>query len=508
MMQLRPYQAEVVDRVQQGAAEGLRRSCIVAPTGSGKTVMAAELVRRFEAEGVLVLAHRREIVFQTAQKLWAHGIDPAIIMAEQPHRAGHPIQVASVQTLHARAIRGTAIDLPRAGLVLADEAHHIRAESWREIIEKYPDAVLVGLTATPCRGDGRGLGNVFQALVECPQISALIADGHLVGTRVYAPSIPDLTGIKTQQGDYVQGQLERRMDDSGLVGDIVEHWLKLAGHRRTVVFASGVGHSVHLRDAFRAQGVLAEHIDGTTPKEERDDILARLAKGEITVVSNFGVLTEGWDQPEVSCCVLARPTKQMGLYRQMAGRVLRPAAGKDHALILDHAGLTFAHGFVEDDVVWTLKEDTKAANPKHQRRQKAAGQRISACPSCKAIRQGGAACTACGWAPAPRPEAVVAEGNLERIERDGATVAAWTDRQRRDFYAELRGVCRQRGYSTGWAAHKFKERFGHFPPWKWNEDMDRDPEPATVSWVKSRQIAWAKAKAKAKKAEEGNAATA
>lgn len=499
-MELRPYQREVVDRVQQGVAAGKRRACIVAPTGSGKTVMAAELVRRFEAEGVLVLAHRREIVFQTAQKFWAHGIDPAIIMAEQPLRAGHPIQVASVQTLHARAIRGSAIDLPRAGLIVVDEAHHIRAESWREIIEKYPEAVLVGLTATPCRSDGRGLGSVFQALVECPQIPDLIAERYLVGTVVYAPSIPDLDGIKTRQGDYVQEQVEGRMDNAHLVGDIVEHWLRLAGHRRTVVFASGVGHSVHLRDAFRAEGVLAEHIDGTTDKDERDGILARLAKGEVTVVTNFGVLTEGWDQPEISCCVLARPTKQMGLYRQMAGRVLRPAPGKDHALILDHAGLTFSHGYLQDEVMWTLEEDERAANHQHRRRQTHYATRLAACPACKAIRRGGEACSACGWAPAPRPNAIVADGHLERIERDGRTEAAWTEALKRHFYAELRGIARQRDYRDGWAAHKFKERFGRFPPWAWNDDGVLDPEPATASWVKSRQIAYAKAKAKTKEA--------
>jgi superfamily II DNA or RNA helicase len=219
------------------------------------------------------------------------------------------------------------------------------------------------MTATPCRGDGRGLGSVFEEIVECPQIETLIELGFLVRTKVYAPSTPDLTGVRVERGDYVESQLAERMDKAKLVGDIVEHWHRLAAGRKTVVFATGVAHSIHIRDEFRRSGVLAEHIHGKTPVEERDAILARLSRGEVDVVCNCAVLCEGWDQPDVSCIVLARPTKHMGLYRQMIGRVLRPAPGKDHALVLDHAGATWQHGLVEEPVVWTLDEDRRAENP-------------------------------------------------------------------------------------------------------------------------------------------------
>ena len=162
------------------------------------------------------------------------------------------------------------------------------------------------------------------------------------------PEHPDLTGVRVERGDYMERQLAERMDQAKLIGDIVEHWHRLAGSGKTVVFATGVAHSVHIRDEFLRSGVLAEHIDGTTPTEERDAILARLSRGETEVVTNCMVLTEGWDQPDVSCIVLARPTKHMGLYRQMIGRVLRPAPGKEYALVLDHAGAVFQHGFVEE----------------------------------------------------------------------------------------------------------------------------------------------------------------
>jgi superfamily II DNA or RNA helicase len=213
------------------------------------------------------------------------------------------------------------------------------------------------VTATPVRGDGRGLGGIFEVLIECPQVAELIELGHLVGTRVYAPSSPDLAGVQVKRGDSVESQLAEAMDRPKLVGDIVTHWWKYSERRKTVAFAVDVRHSIHLRDEFIRAGVRAEHIDGNTPKDERDATLARLASGEIELVTNCMVLTEGWDMPEVGCCILARPTRKMGLYRQMLGRVLRPAPGKKDAIILDHSGAVFRHGFAEDPIEWTLDPD-------------------------------------------------------------------------------------------------------------------------------------------------------
>ena len=345
--------------------DGARRVLLVAPTGSGKTLMAAELVRlaRGRDKRVLFLAHRRELIQQAHRKLYAAGIDAGIIQAGFEPRPEQPVQIASVQTLWARAFRGTRSEKPSADLIVVDEAHHVRARTYQGILNSYPEAAILGLTATPCRGDGRGLGNVFDALVECPPVQALIDLDFLVGTRVYAPSTPDLTEVRVERGDYVESQLAERVNTDQLVGDIVEHWHRLAAPRKTVVFATGVAHSIHIRDEFRRSGVLAEHIDGKTPAEERDAILARLSRGEIDLVTNCMVLTEGWDQPDVSCIVLARPTKHMGLYRQMIGRVLRPAPGKDYALVLDHAGATWQHGLVEEPVTWTLNQDRRAENP-------------------------------------------------------------------------------------------------------------------------------------------------
>ena len=351
----------------------------------------------------MFLAHRREIIQQTSAKLIANGIAHGIIMAGVDPRPMANVQVASIDTLRVRALNSSAMPMPLANLVILDEAHHARAETYRRVVEAYPNAVILGLTATPCRGDGRGLGNIFETIIECPQVAELIEQGYLVKTRVYAPTNPDLKGVRVQAGDYVESQLADRMDRPKLIGDIVTHWHQYGERRRTVCFAVNVAHSIHLRDEFIRSGVRAEHIDGGTPKTERDASLARLASGEIEIVTNCMVLTEGWDMPEAGCCILARPTKQMGLYRQMVGRVLRPADGKLDAVIIDHSGAVYRHGLPEDHVEWTLAVDRRAVNPAQVKRDSGEAPKLHECPSCKAVMVA-PPCGACGWQPQPTNE--------------------------------------------------------------------------------------------------------
>lgn len=495
MTDLRDYQKDLIARVMAEITAGRRRVLLVAPTGSGKTVTAADIISEYVTNGrrVLVMVHRRELVQQMSAKLHSIGVDHGIIQAGFSPRPGARVQVASVQTLHARAVRSTRSDLPDADLVLVDETHHIRARTYQQIIAEYPDAVLIGMTATPCRGDGRGLGNMFDAIVEAPSVADLTAAGFLVPTRVYAPTRPDLKGVKVARGDYVESALAERMDQAELVGDVVTHWLQLAERQRTVVFATSVAHSVHLRDQFRAAGVWAEHVDGSTPVAERDSILANLKAGTVEVVTNCAVLTEGWDQPEVGCLVLARPTKSLALYRQMVGRVLRPSPGKIDALILDHAGAIFEHGFIDEPIVWTLREDRRAESPRQAARSAHRAPAISTCPECKAVRIGGQACSSCGWRPQPKPEAVkVADGELGQVDRTKrAKRMDWSETERGNFFRQLLWICREKGYRDGWAAHKFKEKFGNWPGRNWSTSP-MVPDDTTRSWVRSRQIAFAK----------------
>jgi DNA repair protein RadD len=397
-LSLRPYQIDVIEACRQEIAHGRRRIILVCPTGGGKTVVAAKIVAGAAEKGKrgLFLVHRRELATQAARKLWEAGVDAGIVLPGFVPRPEQPIQVASIQSLTARAVRSATMPMPPADVVVVDEAHHALAPTYAALLEHFPHAVILGLSATPARADGRGLGHCFEVLVECPPTAELTRLKFLVPATVYAPAPPDLEGIKVRAGDYAENELAARMDDGQLIGDIVTHWLRYGQGRPTVAFAVNVAHSVHIRDEFGRAGIAAAHLDAKTPTAERESILSQLANGSLDVVTNCGVLCEGWDSPSVACLILARPTKSLGLYRQMAGRVLRPAPGKSDAIILDHAGSTLVHGFVDDDVAWSLSEDRRAQNQRHAARGAYRAPVLLDCPECGASRFGGEPCPACG----------------------------------------------------------------------------------------------------------------
>jgi DNA repair protein RadD len=484
MTDLRSYQAEAVDKIEQ-----TKSALYVLPTGGGKTVIASAVIERVvqRSERVLVLTHRREILKQTSLKLpIEHGLIQAGLNIDLQYR----VQVASVQTLWARCMRTDKLSLPAANLIIIDEAHHVGARTWRLILDEYPNARRLGLTATPCRSDGHGLGNYFDDLIEGPQIPELIAAKHLVPTIYYAPADPDLHGVETRQGDYVVSQLADRMNRNDLVGDIVSNWHKLAQRRKTLVFCVDVAHSVHVKDEFVKSGVRAEHVDGSTPKTERDAILARLASGDTEVVCNCMVLTEGFDLPAIGCIVLARPTKQLGLFQQMAGRGLRPAPGKSNLLLIDHSGAVFRHGLLEDKIAWTLDITKAAKNQAHESHNQQATSRLIECSQCGALRKGGQPCSNCGFLPKRRPDAIVfREGELARVDRSGV-VRSSDPNERMCWHAMLTYIANMRGYKPGWTAYKYREKFGTWPAAR--TIAPREPSAEVLSWVRSRDIAWAK----------------
>jgi DNA repair protein RadD len=427
--------------------------------GSGKTVVAAAIIERAVARGLrlLVLTHRREILRQTSRALT---IEHGLIQAGLNVDMEYPVQVASVQTLWARCMRTIKIPLPEAALIIIDAAHHVRANTWTEILKAYPYSGRLGLTATPCRSDGRGLGNLFTEVVEGPQVAVLIQQKHLVPTTYFAPVEPNLKGVETRQGDYAVNQLAARMNRDDLVGDIVTNWHKHGQRRKTLVFAVDVAHSIHIRDEFVKAGLRAEHVDGGTAKTERDAILARLASGETAVVTNCAVLTEGFDLPAIGCIVLARPTKQIGLFRQMTGRGLRSSPGKDNLILIDHSGAVFRHGLLEDPIAWTLDIDKRAQNPTHDTRSKSTIAKLVECSQCNALRKGGEPCPHCGFLPKRRPDAIIfADGERAEV-KNGKAETAHDPIERKRWHAMLTYVARERGYKPGWAAYKFKEKFG------------------------------------------------
>jgi DNA repair protein RadD len=492
---LHQFQQDAVAEIERHIAAGRRKLLLVAPTGSGKTVIASELIRRWVGQyrRVLFLAHRREIILHTSAKLTANGVRHGIIMSAVDPRPMEAVQVASIDTLLVRGVRSSAMDLPPADLVIFDETHRARGRTREHLIGLYPEAVLLGMTATPCRGDGRGLGNLFDVMIEAPQVAKLIVGGFLVKSRVYAPIDPDLKGVKTQQGDYVISQLAGRMNTEGLVGGIVEHWHRHGENRRTIAFAVDVAHSVAICEQFLRAGVRAEHLDGETPIPEREAILARLASGKTKVVSNCMVLTEGWDCPPVGCCILARPTKQMGLFRQMIGRVLRPADGKPDAVILDHSGAVFRHGLPEDHVEWTLDTDRRAATSAHEKRKAGKQPALRECPSCKAVMIK-PPCGACGWVPEPKARNIDFEdGRLGLVIGGHAREHRYTEDQKFIWHRMLIGEALRLGKNPNWAFYLFRDKFGHDRPAYWDRTA-LEPTPEVANFVRSRIIAFAKAK--------------
>jgi len=498
MTGLRDYQIKAVDDIEREMIESARHVLFTLPTGGGKTEIAKKVAENAVVERherVLFLTHRREILNQTSRKLSFGNLDHGLIQAGLNVDLEYPIQIASIQTFWHRCMLRNRIPLPHADAVIVDEAHHVRASTWARILDAYKNARRLGLTATPCRGDGRGLGNYFDVLIEGPSVAELTPK-WLVPVIYYAPTEPDLRGVKTQAGDYVINQLANRMNRDDLVGDIVSNWHKFAQRRKTLVFCVDVAHSVHVKNEFVKSGVRAEHVDGSTPKDERADILDRLASGETQVVVNCMVLTEGFDCPAASCIVLARPTKQLGLFRQMAGRGLRPAPNKWNLILIDHSGAVFRHGLLEDRIEWSLSVDRRAENPTHAKRDIGAIGRLIECSQCGAMRTAGEKCPNCGFFPQRRPDLIVfREGELARVDRQTRIAQTQNDpNERMCWHAMFVHIAAERGYSPKWPLAKYREKFGSWPPYG-AKPTPMQPTPEVLSWVRSRAIAYAKSKA-------------
>lgn len=357
---LRPYQTKLKTDIYHAFAH-YKRVMAQSATGSGKTVVFADIIRDAHANKrrVLLLVHRKELINQAAEKIFALGIPYGVIAAGYTPAPSQWVQIASVQT----AIRRK---LPfHFDLIIIDEAHHSTANSYRDIVNQYPNAKILGFTATPCRTDGSGFQEDFDHLVCGPQIMDLIKQGYLVAPKMFiSPLKFDLGSVKKTAGDYNEKALAELMDKKHIIGGVIENWKKRAEGKRTLVFAISVEHSKHVVQAYRDGGYTAEHVDGTTPSDERDAIFKRFKSGKTLILSNVGIATEGTDIPAVECVQLLRPTLSLSLYLQMVGRALRLFAGKDIAIVLDHANLVFEHGWPHENRHWTLMGIVKDKKPK------------------------------------------------------------------------------------------------------------------------------------------------
>jgi superfamily II DNA or RNA helicase len=479
---LHPHQVHLLGEIDQAKADGHRHMVAQAPTGGGKTLIGEKLAERNLAAGrrTLFTVPALELVDQTVERFAAEGLrDVGVIQANHELTDwSRPVQIASVQTLMRRQ------QMPMADEVIIDEVHRKFDAYEKWLAGPWRHLPVIGLSATPWT---RGLGKLFSKLIIGATTASLIDGGYLSRFRVFAPASPDLKGVRTVAGDYHESDLAVAVDKDALVADVVDTWMQRAEGRPTLCFAVNRVHANHLQQKFLAAGVAAGYIDCFTEKDERKEIARQFHAGEIKVVCNVGCLTTGVDW-DVRCIILARPTKSEILFVQMIGRGLRTADGKLDCLILDHSDNHVRLGFVTDIHHETLDD----GKPRPKAEAKASEKLPKPCPKCTFVKPPKTlVCPSCGFVPEPKCEIVNKSGEL--IELDSRRSAMPTTQEERIlFHAELRHIAEQRGKEPKWAAGMYKGKFGSFPPWAWNQRPTCTPTASTLSWVRSRAIAYAK----------------
>lgn len=437
---------------------------------SGKTRMGSALVRgaRQKSKKVYWICDRLELIDQASATFDEHGIEHGVIQGNHPRwRPYEPVQVISIQTAARRK-------LPPPDLCIIDEAHVLHQAHIR-LMAEWPETKFLGLSATPFT---EGLARHFDALVKGPEVKSLIEMGFLVPFHVWAPHEPDLNGVKVVAGEWDSAALSAAVDKPKVIGDIVETWITRGEDRQTIAFAVDVAHSKHIVEQFKLIGVDARHIDGYMPLEERSPIIKAFRQGEFRILVNCGIVDKGFDCPEASCLIQARPIrKSLALHIQQIGRVLRPAPGKADALIFDHAGNHLRHGLATDPLPAAL-DDGKRKKKAAAKEKEALPKKCNQCGYVKAPKVH--ECPKCGHAPVRQNAEFCEAGELSEFR---------TGEHRQQITRELLGIAQERGYATGWVAHQFRDLMGDWPRFGYEKLGAAEPSDWIRDWVRKNQRA-------------------
>lgn len=478
---LRPYQQQVVSDLYRLIKAGHQRCLIVVATGSGKTIIAAQIVYDTVLQGkrVLFVVHRDVLIGQTLDKFAKFGIECGVVAGGRQESRSHPVQIASVQTLGFREIDTWF----KPDLVIGDECHLTSFTT--AMLGRFPklkdcnqanscDCVYIGLTATPFRLSKKDeMADIFTGLVTAPFPWQLIEWGFLTRPVYYSNDEPDLSGVREENGDYVVKDLEQRCNVPSAIEAAVSEWMRIAAGRLTIAFAVSVEHAKAIAAAFRKAGVSAAHVDGAMSPKERSVIYEKLSKGSIQVLTSCDALAEGFDEVKVRAILLCRPTKSKAKYFQWVGRGVRTSPGKTDCIVLDQGGLVKRFGFIEDFREVNLNQSVEVEPGEIP---------MKACPSCGALTWIAAPrCLSCGYDFIP-PQKLTAIQALERQIRA-------EDLMKFYFYRQKLVEAFAKNFSPAWAAERWREEFesSTYPPEDWARGAVFGESPTATDKAKYRK---------------------
>lgn len=444
---LRPYQTALIAQCRASMQRGHRRVLVQSATGSGKTILIAQMLAAIAARGqrAWFCVHRKELLDQSVQTfIESADIHTGVVAAGFPASPLAPVQVCSVPSLSRRSTTLAAPDF-----IVWDEAHHVASKTWAALAQAFPQARQIGLTATPQRLDGRGLGPFFDDLIVGPSTADLMAAGYLSRYEFFAPSSVSMTGVHAVAGDYNKRETSAVMQASTVVGDAVSHYQQHGRGGRALVFAWSIEASQAIAQSFREAGINAEHVDGETARGIRHTALARFRSGDVRVLCNVDLFGEGLDVPAVDCVFLLRPTASLGLYLQQVGRGLRPAESKTSVRIFDHVNNWQRHGLPDGARIWTLSGDRAP-----RRQSEPMGKRCGVCFGVS--RVGAVRCVLCGVAfPVQAREVKRVAGELQAVDvdvlRQLGLAGVGAPAKRPTSLAEWQALGAAKGYKAKWA---------------------------------------------------------
>ena len=487
----RQYQIDSIQSLRDGFKAGHIRQILCASTGAGKSVCALDMIRSAVEKGsrVVFIVERRVLAEQFSKHLDSAGIPHGVIMAGhwrwQPQEL---VQVASAQTLERME------SLPAFDVCFIDEVHVGLRASVIKMLESRPNMKTIGLTATPFSPK---IPKYFSSITSVTTMKQLVSDGHLVPFRVFVAHEIDTKGLKVVAGEWQKDELEKRGQQ--IVGDVVSDYIRISnevygGYRKTICFSCGIAHGADLAQKFQDAGINAVQISSEDDDEYKAEVLREFAKPDtdIKVVISVAILSRGFDQSDVDHVILARPLKKsFSEHVQMLGRGARPHPSKGFCVIQDHSGnfLRFKEDWdtLYNDGVTELGEGQDAKSRKEPSEKE---KKEAKCPKCSVVWAGGDVCLNCGHVRQKKNDVVAVAGQMSELG-NAPKKEKFTSEFKEAFFQELLGYSKERGYADGWAWHKYKERFDVNPPWKKVTSL---PTQETLSWIKSRQIAYAKRK--------------